>query len=153
MVYHRKSFNYHVSIMMLRRTLISLLLLPGGARFVTKVTGEPEDVLRGHTELLDRYGTRYIRNRAMFLSHNTDGPGNELAKAYSRDAFTGMLVAAGFRCVTTDVRYLNLRLYPGGLRFSSTGAGERVARRMGWHLYAEGTKAGFRETWPRPLKA
>lgn len=36
-----------------------------------------------------------------------------------------MLVAAGFEEPSTDVRYLNLRLYPGGLRFSKTNLGRQ----------------------------
>ncbi len=140
MVYHRTSFNYHVSIMMLRRALVSLLMVPGGTKLVSALTREPEDVLQGHVDLLDEHGLGYIRDRAMFLSRNTDGPGNALAKVYTGEGFAGMLSAAGFGPVTMEVRYLNLRLYPGGLRFSGTGAGRRLERRFGWHLYAEGKK-------------
>jgi len=140
MVYHRGSFNYHVSIMVVRRALVGLLLVPGGVRLVAGVTHEPEDVLRGHTELLDQHGVKYLTDRDMFLSRNTDGPGNALAKAYSRQAFAAMMTAAGLADVATEVRYLNLRLYPGGLRFSASAAGRRLERRMGWHLYAEGRK-------------
>ena len=141
MVYHRGSFNYHVSIMVLRRALVSLLLVPGGDRLVARITREPQDVLHGHAELLEKHGLGYVRDRDMFLSRNTDGPGNALAKAYSREAVAAMLSEAGFTQVSTEVRYLNLRLYPGGLRFSRTGAGRKLERRLGWHLYAEGRKA------------
>lgn len=147
MVYHRGSFNYHVSIMLLRRGLVSLLLVPGGTRMVSTVTREPDDVLQGHAELLAEHGLGYVRDRDMFLSRNTDGPGNALAKVYSREAFADMFAVAGFRGVTSEVRYLNLRLFPGGLRFSSSPAGRRLERRMGWHLYTEGRKA------PAPVAA
>jgi hypothetical protein len=76
----------------------------------------------------------------MFLSHNTDGPGNALTKVYSGEVMQAMLASAGFEDLTTDVRYLNLRLYPGGLRFSGSRAGRFFERRMGWHLYTRGRK-------------
>lgn len=141
MVYHRRSLNYHVSIMVLRRALIGLLLLPKGERLVAKVTREPEDVLAGHKELLSRHGFGYIRDRALFLNHNTDGPGNPLAKVYSR-AEVEDLVAPGLQVVRSDVRYLNLRLYPGGSRLAGTQLGRHLERRLGWHLYVEGRKRG-----------
>jgi SAM-dependent methyltransferase len=136
MVYHRSSLNYHVSIMLLRRLLIGLLLLPRGERLVSKVTREPEDVIRGHKDLLARHGSGYIRDRALFLNHNTDGPGNPLAKVYTQTELT-QLVPPELQVVRTAVRYLNLRLYPGGSRFSATRAGRRLERRVGWHLYIE----------------
>lgn len=141
MVYHRHSLNYHVSIMVLRRILIGLLLLPKGEQLVAKVTREPADVILGHRELLDRHGFGYIRDRALFLNHNTDGPGNPLAKVCSR-AELEQLVPPDLQVVRTAVRYLNLRLYPGGARFSATPVGRRLERRVGWHLYIECRKAG-----------
>lgn len=141
MVYHRSSLNYHVSIMVLRRALTALLLLPRGAALVSKLTGEPEAVVAGHKELLSEHGVGYIRDRALFLNHNTDGPGNPLAKVYSR-AELQELVSPELRVVRTDVRYLNLRLYPGGLRFSRSRVGRRLERRIGWHIYVEARRAG-----------
>lgn len=109
---------------------------------VARITHEPDEVLAGHAELLAEHGRRYVTDRAMFLSHNTDGPANALTKVYSGGALRAMLSSAGFEALSTDVRYLNLRLYPGGLRFSGTGLGRRLERRVGWHLYARGRKAG-----------
>lgn len=139
MVYHRRSLNYHVSIMLLRRALLPVLLMPSGKRLVAKVTGEPEDVLGGHRELLARHGLGYIRDKALFLNHNTDGPGNPLAKAYTGRELAE-LMSPELTPVRTEVRYLNVRLYPGGMRFARTGLSERLARRIGWHLYVEGRK-------------
>ncbi len=136
MVYHRRSLNHHVSIMVLRRALVAMLLLPRGAALVARITGEPEEVVAGHKELLAQHGFRYIRDRALFLNHNTDGPGNPLAKVYSRPEMAE-LVSPELRVVRTEVRYLNLRLYPGGMRLANTGLGRRLERRVGWHLYAE----------------
>lgn len=143
MVYHRRSLNYHVSIMVLRRALIGLLLLPNGERLVSRVTREPEEVILGHKDLLARHGSAYIRDRALFLSHNTDGPGNPLAKVYSR-AELARLVPPELQVVRTAVRYLNLRLYPAGSRLAATTLARRLERRVGWHLYIECRKRAAR---------
>jgi SAM-dependent methyltransferase len=133
MVYHRGSFNYRFTILGLRRSLAGLLLLPGGAAAVARVTGESPDVLAGHRELLSEHGLGYLRDRQLFLSHNTDGPGNPLSKVYTREQMRGMF--GDFRAVRTAVRYLNLRLYPAGERLARSAIARRLERRWGWHLY------------------
>lgn len=140
MVYHRRSFNYYVTVMLVRRLLAALLLLPSVAPRLARLTGEAEEVLAGHRELLVTHGTRYLRDHRLFLSNNTDGPGNRLSKAYSR-AELRQLVPPELRPLRTDVRYLNLRLYPGGTRLASTRLATLAERRVGWHLYLEGTKS------------
>ena len=138
MVYHRDSLNYYVSIMAVRRALAGLLLLPAGERLAARLTGEPRDVLRGHRELLARHGLRYLADPALFLSHNTDGPGNPLSKVYSR---AGMRRAfAAFEHVDTDVRFLNLRAYPLGERLERMATAQRLGRRAGWHLWVTARK-------------
>ena len=143
MVYNRRSFNHYVTIMLVRRALISALLLPGGPKLISRLTGEPEQVLAGHRSLLSRHGIGYVLNRGLFLSHNTDGPGNPLSKVYSR-AEIQELFPPDLRPVRTDVRYLNLRLYPGGARLTRTRIGRRLEQSIGWHLYVEARKT--RET-------
>lgn len=140
MVYHRRSLNYYVSIMLLRRLLVGLLMLPNAAALIAKATGEREGVLTAHKSLLATHGIGYLRDSARFLSHNTDGPGNPLSKVYTR-AELRSLFSGLFSDIRTDVRYLNLRLYPGGGRFSSSRLGRWLERRVGWHLYATGVKA------------
>ncbi len=73
-----------------------------------------------------------------FLSNNTDGPGNPLSKVYSRAEAVRLF--ARYRRVTTAVRYLNLRLYPGGLRLARTSLAAAIERQIGWHLYVEAVK-------------
>ena len=138
MVYHRQSLNYHVTIMLVRRAAIGMLLLPKAPPVVARLTGEREEVLAGHRRLLSTRGFRYLRDRDLFLSHNTDGPGNPLSKVYSRAEAERLF--APFVNVTTEVRYLNLRLYPGGLALSRTRIALALERRVGWHLYVRGTK-------------
>jgi 2-polyprenyl-3-methyl-5-hydroxy-6-metoxy-1,4-benzoquinol methylase len=139
MVYHRRSLNYYLTIMGLRRMLAALLLLPRGPRVVSRLTHEREDVIAGHRALLASHGIRYLLDANLFLSHNTDGPGNPLSKVFSRPELE-RLFSPGFRIVKTEVRNLNLRLYPGGARFAGTRGGRRLERTIGWHLYIEAVK-------------
>ncbi|MDQ4142418.1 MAG: class I SAM-dependent methyltransferase [Actinomycetota bacterium] len=139
MVYNRRSLNYYFTILLVRRLFVGLLLLPRAAALVSKITGEPEEILEGHRELLREHGLRYIFERQLFLSNNTDGPGNPLSKVYSRRELTNLL-PRGFSRIHTDVRYLNTRLYPGGDRLARSRLGKRLERLVGWHLYLEATK-------------
>ena len=140
MLYHRRSLNYYFTILVLRRALVALLLIPGASKLLSKLTREPEDVLSGHGRLLKEHGARYIMNPDLFLSHNTDGPGNPLSKVYSREQGRSLLESSKFQNVQADVRYLNLRLYPGGTHFSKTRMAKMIEHRVGWHLYLRGRK-------------
>jgi SAM-dependent methyltransferase len=141
MVYHRASLNYRVSIMGIRRAMALFVLVPGAAKAISRLTGEPEEIIAGHRQLFTEYGLRYVRDRQLFLNHNTDGPGNPLAKVYS-DAELRALMTPEFEELRTQVRYLNARLYPGGQRLAASRTGDRLERRVGWHLYVEGRKRG-----------
>jgi SAM-dependent methyltransferase len=138
MLYHRTSLNYHVTIMGLRRTLATLLMADAGTAAVAALTGESRDVLDGHRALLREHGLRYLTNRQLFLSNNTDGPGNPLSKVYSRTEAKELL--RNFDDVATTVRYLNTRIYPMGDRLAGSRAGRALERRIGWHLYVTGRK-------------
>jgi ubiquinone/menaquinone biosynthesis C-methylase UbiE len=138
MVYHRDSFNYRFTILVLRRSLAGLLGLPGAATAVARATGEHPEVLEGHRALLAEHGARYLRDRELFLSHNTDGPGNPLSKVYSRSDVRRLF--GDFTRVETAVRFLNLRIYPGGDRVARSSVARRLERRWGWHLYASATR-------------
>jgi ubiquinone/menaquinone biosynthesis C-methylase UbiE len=148
MLYHRHSLNYHVTIMLLRRAAVGLLLVPKASSVVARLTGEPEEVVAGHRQLLTTHGLRYLSDRDLFLSHNTDGPGNPLSKVYSRAEAARLF--APFGNVTTEVRFLNLRLYPGGSRLSTTRLARKLERRVGWHLYVRGQKAPVAHQLDRP---
>lgn len=139
MLYHRASINHHVTIMGVRRLLAAALLVPGAIVAVAQLTGERTDVLAGHRVLLREHGLRYLTDRSLFLSHNTDGPGNPLSKVYSRAE--GHSLFGGFETVRTHVRFLNIRIYPGGERLAATRVGRDIGRRAGWHLWIQATKA------------
>jgi SAM-dependent methyltransferase len=138
MVYHRGSLNYLLNVMVLRRALVGLLLAPGAAGAISKATGEDRAILDRHRELLQEHGVRYLRDRSLFLSRNTDGPDNPLSKVYSRaeaKQLFGMFARVG-----VQTRFLNLRIYPGGERLARTVPARRLERRVGWHLWVEAHK-------------
>jgi SAM-dependent methyltransferase len=139
MVYHRDSLNYHFNIMIVRRLLAALLLVPGAPRAMARLTGEMSTVLEGHRQLLRAHGIRYLTDRSLFLSNNTDGPGNPLSKVYSRgDAAESFAL---FSEVSMTVRHLNLRLFPAGEQLGRTALARRLERIWGWHLYVAARKA------------
>jgi SAM-dependent methyltransferase len=140
MLYHRNSLNYRFTILILRRTLAFLLLSEHGAALARCISGEHSAVLEGHRSLLHKHGVRYLTDSALFLSNNTDGPGNPLSKVYSRDEAKRLLRCAGLDHLTTAVRYLNLRIFPGGEAIARTKAARRLERTIGWHLYVTGRK-------------
>lgn len=138
MVYHRDSLNYRVTILVIRRLLAPLVLLPGVAAAVTR---ERPEVIDGHRELLRRHGIRYLADRDLFLSHNTDGPQNPYSTVYSRDE--GERLFEAFSSVQTSVRYLNLRTYPFGERLARTQLARRLEPRLGWHLWIDAVRGRF----------
>jgi SAM-dependent methyltransferase len=137
MLYHRDSLNYRFTIMLLRRALVALLWIPAMPALIAKATGERLEVLNAHRELLLRHRRAYL-SRDMFLSHNTDGPGNPLSKVFSRDEMGALF--SSFSTVRTSVHFLNLRTYPGGRRLASTRLARRLEPRLGWHLCVEAIK-------------
>jgi SAM-dependent methyltransferase len=152
MVYNRNSLNYWFTIMLARRLLVAALLIPGVPKLVADIAGEEPWVLMAHRRLLQRHGLRYLWDKALFLSNNTDGPGNPLSRVYSRRH--GAQLFRIFDEVLTDARFLNLRTYPGGQKFAPTRVARLLERRLGWHLYVRALKApsttlpqAIQETW------
>jgi SAM-dependent methyltransferase len=138
MVYHRGSLNYWVTIMGIRRLLAAALLVPGAPAGIARLTGESVLTLEGHRQLLKTHRLGYLTNRQLFLSHNTDGPGNPLSQAYSRQELRQLFAEFAETRLTT--RHLNLRIYPGGSRLARTARLRALERRFGWHIYVEARK-------------
>ncbi|HEV7798506.1 MAG TPA: class I SAM-dependent methyltransferase, partial [Pyrinomonadaceae bacterium] len=83
MLYHRGSYNYRVNISVLRRVGAHLLKWGPGVKLVHRITGEPIESLHEHARLLKTEKKSYLKP-VEFLSQNTDGAGNPLARVYSR---------------------------------------------------------------------
>ena len=133
MVYHRGSLNYRFNILVVRRLVAASLLAPGGTKMVRRIVPADEDLIGGHLDLLAIHGWRYLSDVGLFLSNNTDGPGNPLSKVYSRTEARRLFRA--FSDVELETRYLNLRLYPWGDRVARTRIARLLERKIGWHLY------------------
>ncbi len=137
MLYHRDSYNYRLNISVLRRAGAQLLKWEPGVKLVHRVTGEPLDSLHAHAKLLETEKESYLRPDE-FLSQNTDGAGNPLARVYSRREAQELFKA--FSEVSFKTYFLNKRWLPliGNLLPRSLEA--RLAARWGWHLWIYATK-------------
>jgi len=136
MLYHRNSYNYAVNIRMLRRAGVHLLKFESGIRLVHRLTGEPIPSLEQHARDL-RTDARGYQNSEDFLSRNTDGAGNPLARVYSRKQVRELF--RKFSRVQLKTYFLNKRFLPLVGNYLPRQLESRLANRWGWHLwiYAE----------------
>ncbi len=132
MLYHKRSYNYYVNIMTLRKLGARLLRFKWGPRFVHRLTGEDENRLR-ELQQIYRRDRRRLLSRQEFLNQNTDGAGNPLARVYTRREAARMF--ARFREVRTEVHFLNKRWIPLIGRVMPRAVERRLAHIMGWHLW------------------
>ncbi len=136
MLYHRNSYNYRVNISMLRRGGVHLLRWNGGVKFVHLLTGESEEALREHAARLK--SEREYLSSEEFLSQNTDGAGNPLARVYSRSEAVKLF--HDFSKVETRVFFLNKKWLPILGPILPRSIESRLASRWGWHLWIYATK-------------
>lgn len=131
MLYHRDSYNYRVNISMLRRAGVHLLRWNSGVKLVHMITGEGEEALREHARRLKKENS-YL-NSSEFLSQNTDGAGNPLARVYSRDQARELF--SDFSEVEVRTHFLNKRWLPIVGPILPRSIEEKMASRWGWHLW------------------
>jgi len=136
MLYHRDSYNYRVNISMLRRTGVQLLRWNTGVKLVHLLTGEPKDSLRAHARQLQTQ-SEYL-NSEEFLSRNTDGAGNPLARVYSRREARELF--KDFAHVELRTYFLNKRWLPVLGPLLPRSLESQLAARWGWHLWIYATK-------------
>lgn len=137
MLYHRNSYNYRVNISIMRRLGAQLLRRESGIKLVHRITGEPLESLRQHAALLRTEKESYLKPEE-FLSQNTDGAGNPLARVYTREEARELF--KDFSEVECKTYFLNKRWLPliGNLLPRSLEAS--LAARWGWHLWIYATK-------------
>ena len=136
MLYHRDSYNYRINISLLRRAGVHLLRWNSGVKFVHLLTGEPEDSLHEHARRLK--AERAYLNSEEFLSQNTDGAGNPLARVYSRSEARELF--RNFSQVELRTYFLNKRWLPVIGNILPRRLESQMASRWGWHLWIYGTK-------------
>jgi ubiquinone/menaquinone biosynthesis C-methylase UbiE len=137
MLYHRGSYNYRVNISVLRRAGAHLLKSESGVKLVHRITGEPIESLRDHAKLLKTEKDSYLKPD-QFLSQNTDGAGNPLARVYSRQEARELF--KDFAKVELKSYFLNKRWLPLVGNFLPRSLETRLASRWGWHLWIYATK-------------
>jgi len=136
MLYHRDSYNYRVNISLLRRAGVHLLGWTAGVKLVHLLTGEPEESLREHARQL--HAQPGYLNPEEFLSRNTDGAGNPLARVYSRSEARDLF--KDFAHVELRTYFLNKRWLPVLGPMLPRSIESQLAARWGWHLWIYATK-------------
>ena len=137
MLYHRDSYNYRVNISILRRMGVQLLRWNAGFKLVHALTREPEESLREHARQLKKNQSEYLKSDE-FLSRNTDGAGNPLARVYSRSEARELF--KDFSYVELRTYFLNKRWFPVLGPILPRSLESRMASRWGWHLWIYATK-------------
>jgi SAM-dependent methyltransferase len=138
MLYHKNSFNYYLSIAVMRRIgLMMLRVLPFLARPVSRLTGESQERINRHKYHLKQEGPGYFRMKN-FVHRSTDGPDNVYSSVWT-DKSSKKLFGA-FSTISTNIHFLNERhllgvqyLLPGSLK-------KAIGHRYGWHLWIKATK-------------
>ena len=136
MLYHRDSYNYRVNISLLRRGGVHLLRWPVGVKLVHLLTGESEEALREHAARLKSEHS-YLSSEE-FLSQNTDGAGNPLARVYSRKEAAELF--SDFSKVELRTHFLNKKWLPILGLILPRSIEKQMASRWGWHLWIYATK-------------
>ncbi len=137
MLYHRNSYNYRVNISVLRRAGARLLKWKSGVKLVHAITGEPIESLEQHAKLFQTEKHAYLATDE-FLSQNTDGAGNPLARVYSRQEARDLF--SEFSQVALKTYFLNKRWVPLIGSVLPRELESRLALRWGWHLWIYATK-------------
>ncbi len=137
MLYHRDSYNYRVNISVLRRVGAHLLRWKHGISLVHQLTGESPDSLRQQALQLKQDQKGYL-NAEQFLSQNTDGPGNPLARVYSRAEARELF--KDYSEIVLRTYFLNKRWLPLIGNILPRSVESRLASRWGWHLWIYATK-------------
>jgi len=138
MLYHRNSFNYYVSISLLRRAgLMALLLFPFLAKLITKMTGESVERINGHRKNFKKMGWRYFLMNE-FIHKSTDGPDNVYSGVWSKKSSTHLF--RKFSNLHFKIHFLNERHLLGLQKILSKRIKDKLAKKFGWHLWIFGDK-------------
>ncbi len=132
MLYHQNSYNYYVSIMVLRRLGALLLMAPGGVKLANRLSGEPTDNLEVHKSRLRTQGLAYLFG-SDWLNRNTDGAESPLARVYTRKSATALL--DGFSNFRFQVANVNKRHVPLLGKYLPRSIEAWLGRTVGWHLH------------------
>ncbi|HEX6848048.1 MAG TPA: class I SAM-dependent methyltransferase [Chitinophagaceae bacterium] len=138
MLYHKNSFNYYISIGILRRIgLIFLLAFPFLSNLISKLTGESKERINRHRQLMKEQGWSYLKMKN-FIHRSTDGPDNVFSSVWNKNSASKLLV--DFSSVYTNVHFLNERHLLGLQYLLPKSLKSKIAHRFGWHLWIKAIK-------------
>ncbi len=132
MLYNRRSINYAVEIMLLRKLGLRMLSLPGAIALLARM-GFPRHKLERHRELAAQLGT--LKDDE-WLSRNTDGPDNPHSKVY--DAAQAAAQLSDFRILEQEVHFFDHRHWGLPGRLLPERVRRALGRRWGWHRIVHG---------------
>lgn len=134
MLYAKKSFNYYISIMFIRRLLIIGLFL---IDIATNKKVIHDKILRGHLNNIRAIGFKKYLSNGIFLSKNTDGPENPYSRVYSRKQVKEIF--NGFEFNRFEQHFLNQKHLPF-LKLLPRALQNKLSAAFGWHLWCYGVK-------------
>jgi ubiquinone/menaquinone biosynthesis C-methylase UbiE len=138
MLYHKSSYNYYVSISLLRRAgLLFLFPFPFLAKAISKTTGESVERINRHKYYMKRAGVSYLKMKN-FVHRSTDGPDNIYASVWT--AKSARQLFSHFKDVSTNVQFLNERHLLGLQYLLPRFFKKHLAHNYGWHLWIKATK-------------
>jgi len=134
MLYNRRSVNYAVEILFLRKLALRLLSLPGAIALLAKL-GFPRRKLERHVALAGQL--RGMRDDE-WLSRNTDGPDNPYSTVY--DAAQASALLCAFRVKESEVRFFDLRHWGVVGSWLPGRVVRALGQRWGWHRIVHAVK-------------
>lgn len=138
MLYHKNSFNYHVSIKLMRRMgLFVLWLMPFTVKILSKVTGEKPGRIEKHIKALKKQGLKYLKMKN-FIHVSTDGPDNVFSSVWSKKS--SLLLFEKFTDIRFRIHFLNERHLLGFQYLLPQNMKNRLSARVGWHLWVKARK-------------
>jgi ubiquinone/menaquinone biosynthesis C-methylase UbiE len=138
MLYHKNSYNYHISIRFLRRMgLLLLMPFPFLAKFISKITGESVERINRHKFHFKNQGLSYFKMKH-FIHRSTDGPDNVYASVWT--SASARKLFHSFKDITTSVHFLNERHLMGVQHVLPRSLKKAMGNRFGWHLWIKATK-------------
>lgn len=138
MLYHRHSFNYYISIGLMRRVgLMMIWAFPFLDKLVSRLTGESVERINRHKYYLKQEGLSYFRMKN-FLHKSTDGPDNIYSSVWTKRSSRKLFYAFGE--MDFSVHFLNERHLLGLQHLLTRSFKSRMGGRYGWHLWVKATK-------------
>jgi ubiquinone/menaquinone biosynthesis C-methylase UbiE len=138
MLYHKNSFNYYVSIHVLRRIgLLCLLVFPFLSGLIAKLTGENKERINRHKVLMKKEGVSYLKMKN-FIHRSTDGPDNVYSSVWTTSSAKKLLKE--FSSINTNIHFLNERHLLGVQYLLPKSIKDKMANRFGWHLWIKAAK-------------